>query len=240
MTKDNHTMENRQQDDRLEQQMALGLAYRFLGTAFYKPPESNTLENLIRDDLFADWIVTPFNAHTEAGLDLLRAVLSSGDAEALLPAFRKDFDALFIGPGKLLAPPWESVYRSHEHIIFEKQTLQVRGYYAKFGLQVPNLHREPDDHIGLELLFLSHLCGLVVTGLEEGAEDDAAAIIQAQRDFLRDHVLQWAGQFAQKIIANARTDYYRGLAHLLVGTLQTAAEQLEIPGLVLEEQDESI
>jgi putative dimethyl sulfoxide reductase chaperone len=233
-------MENRHQDDTLEQQIALGLAYRFLGAAFYKSPELETLENLIRDDLFGDWVVTPVNSRTETGLNLLRAALSSGDAEALLSVFNKDFDALFIGPGKLLAPPWESVFRSHEHIIFDKQTLQVRQYYARFGLQVPNLHREPDDHIGLELLFLSHLCGLTVSALEESRQDDVAMILQAQRDFLRDHVLQWAVQFARKVIANARTDYYRGLAHLLVGTLQTAAEQLEITEVVLEEQDESV
>jgi len=42
----------------------------------------------------------------------------------------------------------------------------------------------------------------------------------AQKDFLSDHILKWAPKLADNIIESAATDYYRGIARLLLGLIQ--------------------
>lgn len=56
-----------------------------------------------------------------------------------------DYHRLFVGPGTMLAPPWESVHPSDEGLTFQDETLQVRQAYAEFGLTAPAVNREPDD-----------------------------------------------------------------------------------------------
>ena len=50
-------------------------------------------------------------------------------------------------------------------MIFQEQTLHVRQWYSRFGLQVVKLHKEPDDHIGLELEFVAHLANLALQAI---------------------------------------------------------------------------
>lgn len=72
----------------------------------------------------------------------------------------EEFQRLFVGPGPLVAPPWESFYRSREHLLFEEWTYQVREQYHQFGLQFKNENNEPDDHLLLELEFMLSLIDL--------------------------------------------------------------------------------
>ena len=94
------------------------------------------------------------DAHRTGAVLLETAVREAASAEDLT----EDFDALFIGPGRMHACPYESVYRSLEGLTFEAETMQVRRFYADHGLQAPAFNREPDDHIGLEVAFVGQLC----------------------------------------------------------------------------------
>lgn len=215
-------MELHEQPDFQEWQATLTayqLAYGFLSKALYEPPRAEFVRQLFADDLFADWPLSAADQDTQTGLQLLRACGADWNPDAL----RDDYAALFVGP-PLLAYPWESVYRSEEGIIFDEVTLQVREAYRHFGLQVPRAKREPDDHIGLEMAFMVHLCGLGIAACEQ---EDMAALdetLGAQRSFLADHLLCWATACLGLVIQHARTDYYRGIAHLAVGTLRAAAD----------------
>src|SRR5512137_1805280 len=50
-----------------------------------------------------------------------------------IKAMRDDFLELFEGTGNPLAPPYESVYISNDHLIFDKQTSEVREFYGSYG-----------------------------------------------------------------------------------------------------------
>ncbi len=132
---------------------------------------------------------------------------------------RRDYARLFVGPNRLLAPPWESVYLSTEHLIFERQTLEVRQQYQRYGIETQHPNVEPDDHIGLELRFVAHLNGLVLFALEK---DDSALQIEALAAlgrFLSEHLLQWSPEFLGQVKTSANTLYYRGVAQLTLGCL---------------------
>lgn len=205
------------------------LALNFLGMAFYAPPAQEFLTILATNDLFDNWLLPEENAQTAQGLSLLRAALVSAPPAALVRPLRDDYNALFVGPDHLLAPPWESVYLSSDHLIFDEQTLAVRAAYSRFGLQIPRIDREPDDHIGFELLFLSHLAKLAAEALANDDPSQATQTFDAARAFLQAHPQQWVHLLVERIDQHARTDYYRGLAHLLLGSLASLNDFLLAP-----------
>jgi len=204
-----------------------GLALKVLATAFYLPPTEPFLASLSAEELLADWPLASNDPVTKRGLQLLRALFDRAQPAELLPALREDHTALFIGLMQVDAPPWESVYLSRDHLIFDQQTLEVREFYARFGLQIPKLDREPDDHIGYELLFLAHLMAQAAQALDAGDAATAVHALEAARTFFAAHPQQWAAFFIARLTQRARTDYYRGLACLLEGSMKALAPLLD-------------
>jgi TorA maturation chaperone TorD len=205
-----------------EQLIAHQLAYSFLSKATYEAPEAAFIRVLAEQALFSDWPMNAEEPTTQTGLNLLRAFCDGWD-DTQLAALKHDYARLFVGPDALLAPPWESVYRSVERLIFEKQTLEVRQEYQRFGMPIPKLHIEPEDHFGLELRFIAYLCSAGLNALEHN-EDEQLQLIEGEiQAFLNDHILQWADAFLDNMQQHAETDYYRGIAHLTRGTLAQTA-----------------
>jgi TorA maturation chaperone TorD len=138
---------------------------------------------------------------------------------ALHAALSDDYNRLFIGPGKVLAPPWESVYKTKDRLIFQEHTLEVRKWYSRFGLESETIYREPDDHIGLELIFIAHLASLGLHATENQDNEPLKDLISAQRQFLQEHPMSWANLWCADVLEFGRTDFYRGVALLVDGVL---------------------
>lgn len=206
---------------------AEALAFSFMNTVFHEKPTADFIDPLIRDDLFAQWPMNTEDAYSQRGLALLQAFGVTWEADRL-EDLKKDYQQLFIGPHSLPAPPWESVYLSREHLVFESQTAAVRQFYARYGLQVEKLYKEPDDHFGLEMAFLAHLSALGLEALHRGDDEGLELILADQRTFMSEHLLLWAPDFLQRVITHAQTDYYRGAATLALGTLAEAARQRDL------------
>ncbi|MXY25352.1 MAG: molecular chaperone [Acidobacteria bacterium] len=194
------------------------VAYHFLGRCFYEEPRADWLAAFARDRLFEAWPFPSDDANTAGGLVLLAAFCERWDP-AQLAALVWDFNRLFVGPGEMLAAPWESIYRSKKKLTFQESTLQVRALYERFGVEAPAVHREPDDHLGLELAFVATLSELAA----QGDAAQLARCFEAQTGFLRDHLLAWAPACLALVEKHAETDYYRGAARLALGSLSESA-----------------
>jgi TorA maturation chaperone TorD len=196
----------------------LELAYRFLATVFHESPAAAFMSSLVAQGLIAEWPLSAATKETQTGLRLMEAFCAAW-IESMLPDLEADFNRLFVGPGRPLAPPWESYYLSRDHLLFQAQTLAVRKVYRQFGLEVPRIEHEPDDSLGLELYFMAVLCGRRSSALNAGQGAAQSEILLAQREFLVSHVLAWVPQCLGQVIENARFDYYRGAACLGLGCL---------------------
>lgn len=207
------------------------LLFSLLGKILYADLDKNWLETLIQEDVFSE---APFGAEQvemKRGIELLQRWTNENRGALELTQFKTlqdDHLHLFIGLGKVIAPMWESVYFSEKKLIFQEATLQVREWYARFGLQSERINREPDDHIGLEMLFVAHLASLALQAIEQNDETKLNEVLQAQRDFLSSHLLRWGPVWAKLVKQHAATDFYRGIAHLTHGALLAIAETLEI------------
>lgn len=200
------------------------LAFGFINRVFYEKPDGEFINTLVSEDLFAQWPLGAEDESTITGLAILQE-FCAGWQEDDLHALKRDYQQLFIGPDRLPAPPWESVYLSVEGLVFEEQTAAVRQLYADYGLQAANLYKEPDDHFGLEMAFMAHLGTLGLEAIGRGDVETVQAHLEAQQDFLREHLLLWGPEFLNRVIDSAQTAYYRGAAYLALGCLAGAAQR---------------
>jgi TorA maturation chaperone TorD len=207
------------------------LLFGLLGRALYTYPdqkERSWLQSLIEEQVFSEAPFAAEQADVVEGLRLLQVWSDGGLNERAFEDLQGDYTRLFIGPGKVIVPPWESVYFNEERLTFQEQTLDVRDWYRRFGLEAEHLHHEPDDHIGLEMAFLVHLAQLGVAELEEGNQANLEQMLRAQSDFLSKHLLQWGPNFCDQLCDKAHTSFYSGLALLARGALSELAQLFQI------------
>lgn len=137
---------------------------------------------------------------------------------------KDDFTALFLGPAQLDAPPWESYYRSREGSFLSKYTLSARKAYREQGFAPAEYPNEPDDHLAYELDFMRALAARTLIRHRQGKGIEA--LRNAQMEFLEDHLLRWAGSYAQAMQATERQSVYPHLAGILWTTLKWDARSL--------------
>ena len=113
-----------------------------------------------------------------------------------------DFAEIYLTHG-LRASPYESVWIDDEGLARQEPMFQVRACYRRHGLAAASWAARADDHIVLQLLFLSHLW----REPEHGTIREAAT-------FMDEHLLRWVGRFAEQVTARCATPYFAGVATL--------------------------
>jgi TorA maturation chaperone TorD len=204
-----------------------------LGKVLYTYPEKDWLQSLADEEVFSESPLGSAQPDVQKGLALLQDWTCSARGGMTAEAFDDlcaDYTRLMLGPGKVMAPPWESVYHSAERLIFQEKTLQVRAWYQRFHLEAENLHNEPDDHIGLELAFVAHLARQALIAFEQQKQAAFECLLAAQRDFLREHLLKWGLQWCTLLQSQANTDFFRGIALLTRGILAELAAMMQVEG----------
>jgi TorA maturation chaperone TorD/NAD-dependent dihydropyrimidine dehydrogenase PreA subunit len=125
--------------------------------------------------------------------------------EGAPPEVRLSFARLFLGPGRPIAHPFESVYVDRQ---LAGETMErVLGCYAEAGLQVSAACQELPDHISLEFAFMAHL-----TSKEASESKQTGIWRQHQRRFLHQHLARWLPSFCQRIENSEAHPFYRNAA----------------------------
>lgn len=174
------------------------VVYDFLRRAFLHEPTEEFFTGLLASGLLEELIDLPGIREMHA---CVRETLDTGGIDAV----RQDYYQLFLGPGHVKAPPWESVYTSELRLVNQQSAHDVRKLYAKHGFET--VGGELEDHFGTECDFLFRLSSLTAVADEERQAD----LRSVQKYFVIDHLLGWVPGFADDIRKNARTPYFHGL-----------------------------
>ena len=164
----------------------------------------------------AEW---PFTSEAEAARDLSLMVegLAASRAAGEGGGFAADdeltweYRRLFVGPAAKPAPPWGSVYTDRECVVFGATTLELRAWMRAHGVARTTDEKTPEDHIGLMLALMAWLAQNQPADLEE---------------FLRLHLLTWAGHFLGELADAAEHPFYEGLARLTAASLDGVKDTL--------------
>lgn len=192
--------------------------YSFLFRGFLEEPTKDFLEKLKNEDFLSYFPYINENDDIKNGVRFVESYINeSSSIEKLTDELAGDYAGLFLGPGKVIAPPWESVYVSGGGLIFREETFEVRKRYAKHGLLPEKLNKEPDDHVGLELQFMYLLSSKTIDAIDSGDYKKARELFHDQKEFLEEHLLKWSPRFSDDIYHNAETSFYQGIAKVLKG-----------------------
>jgi len=123
-----------------------------------------------------------------------------------------DFANLFV----LHLIPYESFYFREDQMLETGGANPVVQIYNEFDfrVQLDKARTVSPDHIGIELEFMYMLTNSEYKALHSSDEKAACEIAKIERNFLKDHLLQWAPMFLQNIKAEAATPFYYDAASL--------------------------
>jgi len=126
-----------------------------------------------------------------------------------------EYTRLFIGPFKMLVPPYSSLYLGSDRLMTE-ETVWVVNCYGKSGLEfdVQQLKDAP-DHIAVETEFMYYLIHGEINELEAGNHDKALALWENQQEFFTRHYKKWVPRFCAKLESETGSDYYKKLSECL-------------------------
>ncbi len=209
-------------EQQLQQLAGLHIASQFFYRFFHQAPDAQfvtALKGSDEESLLGHWPI-PLNEEGQLALNSLKAGLSEDES-----VISRDYADLFIGPDRLLAAPWSSVYLTEDQINCGQPTLHVKDFYREYGIEIDTGENEPEDHIGLMFAFLAHLTeqALQVAENTEG-KNETELWITACKAFLENHLLTWAPRFLAIMEENARSGFYKSGSKLCQTTLNSFAE----------------
>lgn len=221
-----------------EQLAAAGACFAQASRLLYCEPDTEEVAAQVRERLFEAAPYGMDDAYVQRGLACLNAwcveAARVSDADGCrafderVHGLKREWFRLFVGAGTPDAPCWESFYLEPNSQMFGEKTLEVRAAYRRRGLQIERLHAEPDDHLGLMLGFMGHLCGVEADALADGQEDAARVAADEQKAFLAEHVLPWLAVWRYAVEKNADSDYYRGVGAFAFGLCARYARRFGI------------
>ena len=139
-----------------------------------------------------------------------------------------EYTRLFVGPPSAAAAPWETMHRAHGDaakevtVGFGDSTFEMRSLLRDLGLELSNKNCQYEDHMGIELMYLSELCRRRAAGGEcvgEPWSDERIA------EFVHNHPLAWIDAFAAKVREAAPDGYFECLLALVKALLEVVSSE---------------
>jgi TorA maturation chaperone TorD len=193
-------------------------------------------------DLLAHWWSRPVQAEVNAWTDaaatfpgVRERLTSTADGPALTYSPQQvgelldEYEDLFVGPGQLRCPPYESFWRDDApidlwHTLMGPCTADLRQLYRDLGIDMAQDAGELPDHIAVEFEALAYAL----------SRPDGC---QVARSLISDHLGRWLPSFCKQVTEQAKHPFYVGLAattldwfgqiHLMVEAM--AADQAATP-----------
>lgn len=118
-----------------------------------------------------------------------------------------EYSRLFIGPFKLIAPPYSSIYLEDKWEVQSNSSQIVESYYKRAGLSLGPQWNEPKDHIIAQLEFMYYLNFKWYEARNE-------EYIEIQKEFLYKILTHWIPKFNASIQQGASLRFYKLLGDL--------------------------
>ena len=143
-----------------------------------------------------------------------------------------EYAALFLNVGKYPVFLFESVYTSKEKLLMQEARDEVLSEYRKEGLDKIEGFKEPEDHIAIELEFMSYLCQKTIDSIKNSDSETTLAYLNKQKDFLEKHLMVWVPAFCIDLEQATKSDFYQGIAKLTKNFMEVEEENLIQGGLI--------
>lgn len=126
-----------------------------------------------------------------------------------------EYTRLFIGPSKMVAPPYSSIYFGTEYTLMSDETLWVMRFYEKMGLRYDEKLKEVPDHVAIETEFMYHMIFLELKAFQKKDMKKAKKIWKSQSEFFNRHYKKWVPAFCDKIDKGSQHEYFKLISKCL-------------------------
>jgi len=191
-------------------------AFNVFTALLCQPGEDLTTQN----DIF-DVLIGELGALSSEGADFARrmkAEVGNYSSKELLIEYTK----LFLGPFKVLAPPYSSIYFGRKQLVSD-ETIWVANFYQKAGLQFDKELKDLPDHAAVESEFMYYLIFNELIEIESGNLNKCNEFYNYQKDFFNSHYKEWIPKFCIQIVKQSGNSYYKMLAHCLNSFITTVS-----------------
>jgi putative dimethyl sulfoxide reductase chaperone len=142
---------------------------------------------------------------------------SCSDKSSCLSILQEDYMRLFSGKGIPLAPAHESLYINEGPSKTGQHVPSVTDFYNSYGWVSKFNGKIKDDHLGIELLFLTLLVEKYLV------LDDQVCVVEMRneiRRFIDQHIFSWIRCWNVKIQQYSNTLCYKGIATLILACVE--------------------
>jgi TorA maturation chaperone TorD len=141
----------------------------------------------------------------------------------------QEYLRLFVGPGHVYCPPYESVHRAdrpemERGLVMGPSTVDLVRRYGEAGLTVSKNFRDLPDHIAVELEFMYYLCAKESELTSGKRSDEVEEWRKRQREFVRDHLRPWVEAFGDCVLRSTCLSFYGSAAALLKAFVRKESE----------------
>jgi TorA maturation chaperone TorD len=126
---------------------------------------------------------------------------------------REDYIRLFTRQDLPLAPAYESLYRNNGHLNSSHLSSRVSEFYNSYGWESKFKGKIKDDHLGIELLFLTLMIDKYLVLDDEANRGEMRNEI---RRFIDHHILSWISEWNKKVQVHSNTLSYKGIGTLIL------------------------
>ena len=192
---------------------AYNLLLYFSGSMIMYEPNEECIVDFWQQGILTRLPVSSSNPNFARAASQLRD--SCMDKSLCLKNMREDYNRLFAGQGTPLAPAYESLYSNDSEP--NKNGSSVSDFYNSYGWISKYKGKIKDDHLGIELLFLTLLVEKYLV------LDDQVCVVEMRneiRRFIDQHIFTWIRRWNAKIQEFADTMCYKGIATLIFACIE--------------------
>ena len=195
--------------DRINILKGYNLLLYFAGSMIMNEPTEECIIDFWLNGSLKKLPVTSSNPRFLMAAALLRD--SCEDKDLCRKNLSEDYFRLFDTNGLPLAPAYESVYLE-KNINSGRLTEDACKFYESYGWKPRLREAVPEDHLGIELLFLTTLVDKCLH-----IEDDLSyrEMKKEIRRFIDQHLLPWIPEWNDKVRESAHTLCYKGIGTLI-------------------------
>ena len=205
-------MEKVIQQDLLGETRGRSVIYQILSRAFTRPgPDAHQLVAALNQVL--ETLGLQATAEIEGGIEALEI----------------EYNRMFVGPGRLICPPYESVHRRDRNeldtgLVMGPSTIDVVRRYMDAGWEVDEKFKDLPDHIAVEIEFMHLLCEKQLE-----SPDEQEKWRNKQREFIQSHLELWVSRFADCVEQRSSSSFYRSAALLLREMIEKETDSFDLP-----------
>lgn len=187
----------------------------FAGTMIIYEPSEECITDFWRNGIVKNLPISSSNPNFVKASNQLRD--SCIDKNFCGKLLHEDYIRLFAVKETSLAPPFESFYNRNGHITSNQQPASVMEFYNSYGWKSKFNGKINDDHLAVELLFLTRLIDKYMD------LDDPACQIEMRmeiRRFIDLHLLPWISEWNSKVQLHSNTLCFKGIGTLILACVE--------------------